>query len=246
MAVILAGTGLVLSGAASAAGRQVVQASLEYTCRAPAGWQPIPAQVTVGIPGTATAGQPIRPTAPAITVTLPRADGEHLAELNASKVSLTAQVRGEAAAERHVCSRPLAAQGGVRTSARPRRPGASGARRGPAGHRHAPRGTSPSPPPACPCSSHRRSPTGPPPAPHPAPPPARHPAPPPARHPAPPPPRAPMRLGCVLNPGQTATLATVPVVAAAGPAAAAPRTFCGHFTHRALAVGPRRELLRDH
>ena len=36
---------------------------------------------------------------------------------------------------------------------------------------------------------------------------------------------APMRLGCTLNPGQTATLATVPVVATAGPAAPTPRTL---------------------
>ena len=138
MAAILAGTGLVLSGAAPAAGRQVVQASLEYTCRAPAGWQPIPAQVTVGIPGTATAGQPIRPTTPAITVTLPRADSEHLAELNASKVSLTPQVRGEAAGNgtsmadpgcSRRCPPPVPARGDAT---------ASGTRSGPASHRARP------------------------------------------------------------------------------------------------------------
>ena len=221
MAVILAGTGLVLSGAASAAGRQVVQASLEYTCRAPAGWQPIPAQVTVGIPGTATAGQPIRPTAPAVTVTLPRADGEHLAELNASTVSLTAQIRGEATADGKsvadpwllkAVSAPVPAHGDTVLHV----PGAvQSVTDSAAGNVTfsavglslllAPRitqGATASPAPsatASPAPSATASP-------------------------------APMRLGCVLNSGQTATLATVPVVATAGSAAAAPHLAAGHFT----------------
>jgi hypothetical protein len=40
---------------------------------------------------------------------------------------------------------------------------------------------------------------------------------------------APVRLACTLNPGQTGTLATVPVVATGAPVAAAPRTTNGHF-----------------
>jgi len=95
MAVILAGTGVVLSGAAPAAGRQLTRPSLEYTCRSASGSPQIPAQVTVGIPGAATAGQPIRPAAPAVTVTLPRAYREQLGQVNASTVSVAAQLRSE-------------------------------------------------------------------------------------------------------------------------------------------------------
>jgi len=95
MAVILAGTGVVLSGAAPAAGRQLTRPSLEYTCRSASGSPQIPAQVTVGIPGAATAGQPIRPAAPAVTVTLPRAYREQLGRVNASTVNVAAQLRSE-------------------------------------------------------------------------------------------------------------------------------------------------------
>lgn len=95
MAVILAGTGLALSGAAPAAGRQLTRPSLEFTCRSPSRPQQIPAQVAVSIPGTATVGQPIRPAAPAVTVTLPHAYGEQLATVNAATVSVSAQVRSE-------------------------------------------------------------------------------------------------------------------------------------------------------
>ena len=201
-----------LSGAVPAAGRQVTQASLDYTCRAPAGWQPIPAQVTVGIPGTATAGQPIRPTTPAITVTLPRADSEHLAELNASKVSLTPQVHGEAAGNGtsmadpwllKTVSAPVAARGGlvlqVPGAVQPITARAAGNVTFAAADLsllpdpHITHGATATPAPsatatATPAPSATASP-------------------------------APMRLSCTLNPGQTATLATVPVVATAGPAA---------------------------
>ena len=220
IAVILAGTGLVLSGAASAVGRQVIQTSLEYTCRAPAGWQPIPAQVTVGIPGTATAGQPIRPTAPAITATLPRADGEHLAELNASKVSLTAQVRGEAAGNGmsvadpwllKTVSAPVPSHGDlvlqVPGAVQPVTARAAGNVTFTAAGLSlllAPQITdgttaSPAPSTASPAPSATASP-------------------------------APMRLGCTLNPGQTGTLATIPVVATFGPPAPTPHLAAGHFT----------------
>jgi hypothetical protein len=236
MAAILAGTGLVLSGAASAAGRQVVRASLEYTCRAPAGWQPIPAQVTVGIPGTATAGQAIRPTAPAITVTLPRADGEHLAKLNASKVSLTPQVRGEAAAN----GTPMADPWLLKTVSAPvpahddlvlQVPGAVQ----PVAARAAgnvtftaadlslllaPQITHESTATQAPSATAIPAPSA---TASPAPSATTSPATSPTTSPA------PMRLSCTLNPGQTATLATVPVVATAGPAAAPPQTPNGHF-----------------
>jgi hypothetical protein len=94
-AMVLAGTGVVLSGAAPAAGQQIVRPSLEYTCHSTAGSPQIPAQVAVSIPGTATAGQPIRPAAPAVAVTLPHAYREQLGKVNASTVSVAAQLRGE-------------------------------------------------------------------------------------------------------------------------------------------------------
>jgi hypothetical protein len=94
-AAVLAGTGVALSGAAPAAGRQLTRPSLEYTCRSAAGSPRIPAHVAVSIPGAATAGQPIRPAAPVVTVTLPHAYREQLAKVNASTVSVTAQLRSE-------------------------------------------------------------------------------------------------------------------------------------------------------
>jgi hypothetical protein len=236
MAVILAGTGLVLSGAAPAAGRQVTQASQNYTCRAPAGWQPIPAQVTVGIPGTATAGQPIRPTTPAITVTLPPADSEHLAELNASKVSFTAQVRGEAAGNGSsvadpwllkTVSAPVPAHGDlvlqVPGAVQPVTAHAAGNVTFTAAGLSlllAPRITHGAT--ASPATSATATPA---PSAIPSPAPSATASPAPSATASP----ALMRLSCTINPGQTATLATVPVVATAGPAAAATQTANGHF-----------------
>ena len=151
--------------------------------------------------------------------------------------------------ERQIRGRLLAAQDGVRDSACPRRPGGSGARRGPAGHRarrgephlHRRRPVLAARPAAGPpqarqrhCQPGTQRPTA-----SPAPSATASPAPSATASPA------PMRLACTLNPGQTATLATVPVVATAGPAAAAPHPPRA-LPHRALAVGPRREHLRDH
>ena len=207
MAVILAGTGVVLSGAAPAAGRQLTRPSLEFTCRSPSGPQRIPAQVAVSIPGTATAGQPIRPTAPAVTVTLPRAYGEQLAKVNASTVSVTAQLRSEVTENGTSVADPwLLKTVSATLPSRGDLP-LQRDRRGPAGHRGG-RGER---------HLHRRglslllaprTASG-------------------AAATIP----ATTRLDCTLNPGQTTTLATVPVVAAAtgAAAAAAPATAAGHF-----------------
>lgn len=95
VAAVLAGTSLVLSGATAAAGPQLVRATLAYTCHPPSGWQPVPVQVAVSIPGTATIGQPIRPAGASVAVTLPRADAQRLAKLNTSPVSAEAQLRSQ-------------------------------------------------------------------------------------------------------------------------------------------------------
>lgn len=91
---VLAGTGLVLPGATSAAGQQVIQPKLEYACHGPAGWQPVSAQTTVTIPGTATAGQPIQPTGPRLTITFSQADRAKLGEPDT--MSVFAELRTQA------------------------------------------------------------------------------------------------------------------------------------------------------
>jgi Family of unknown function (DUF6801) len=206
MAVILAGTGVVLSGAAPAAGRQLTRPSLEYSCRSPSGSQQIPAQVAVSIPGFATAGQPIRLAAPAVTVTLPHTYGKQLAKVNASTVSVTAQLRSEVT-ENHTSVadqwllKPVSvalpshgivvlhATGSVQPVAEPR-----------AGNATFTAGS-------LSLLLMPRTPSG-------------------AAATMP----ATTRLDCTLNPGQTTTLATVPVVTAAtGGAAAAPAPAAGHF-----------------
>jgi hypothetical protein len=215
MAVILAGTGVVLSGAAPAAGRQLTRPSLEFTCRSPAGPQRIPAQVAVSIPGTATARQPIRPGAPVVTVTLPHAYGEQLAKVNASTVSVTAQLRSEvtengtSAADRWVLktvSTALPSRGDlplrVTGAVQPVTEAAAGNARFTAA------GLSLLLTPRTPSGAAATMP-------------------------------GTTRLDCTLNPGQTTTLATVPVVAAAaGGAAAAPATAAGHFLNGSWQAAP--------
>ena len=249
VAAVLAGTGLVLSGAAAATGQQLTRPALQYTCRFP-GWQPVPAQVAVSIPGTATAGQPIRPAVPIITVTLPRADRARLARLNAAKVSLTAQVRGEATGNGtsvadswllKTVSATVPARGSlvvqVPGAVQPVTERATGNLTFTAAGLSvllAPQvkdGTTTTPPSATasPAPSSTASPAAS--ASSPAATTAASQAP--SATPSPPSATAspaPVRLACTLNPGQTGTLATVPVVAAtAGPATAAPRTANGHF-----------------
>jgi len=205
-AVILAGTGVVLSGAAPAAGRQLTRPSLAFTCQSPSGSPRISAHVAVSIPGTATARQPIRPAAPAVTLTLPRAYGGQLATVNAATVSVTAQVRSEVTENGRSASDPwilktVSAAVPSRGDLALRMTGAvqpvTGAAAGNATFTAAglsllltPRtvsGTAATMP-------------------------------------------ATTRLECTLNPGQTTTLATVPVVAATGGTRAAPATAAaGHF-----------------
>jgi hypothetical protein len=204
IAVILAGTGVVLSGAAPAAGRQLIRPSMEFTCRSPSGLQ-MPAQVAVSIPGTATAGQAIRSAAPAVTVTLPRAYGEQMAKVSASTVSVTAQLRSEvtengtSVADRWLLktvSATLPSRGDVPLrltgAVRPVTEAAAGnATFTAAGLSllftpHTSSGAAATIP-------------------------------------------ATTRLDCTLNPGQTSTLATLPVVASGRPATAAARNAAGHF-----------------
>lgn len=203
MAAILAGTGLVLSGAAPAAGQQVVQATLGYTCSGPSRWHPIPVQVAVSIPQTATAGQPIRPASAAVAVTLSRADRARLAKLRAKSVNITAQLRSEAtengvsvadpwtvkAASAAVPSRGrlvLHAPATVRpvTEAKPGNAAFTATGLSLLLAPHARQNAAAA--------------------------------------------SAPIRLACTLNPGQTATLATVPVLATSSNAAA-PAPAAGHF-----------------
>lgn len=216
IAAILAGTGIVLSSAAPAAGRPVASPSLEYSCKSP-GWQQIPVRVTVSIPEAATVGQSIQPTRPAIAVSVPQADTRHLARMKSSTVMVAAQFRTDVAQNGRVladpwllsaASAPVPSTGRlmlhVRGAVQPvivRTPGdvtftAAGLslRLTP----HTP--GSPAPSPAAP------SPAAPSPA---APSPA-------ANSPA------GVHLDCTLDPGQSATLATVPVTAAIGHSAARP------------------------
>jgi hypothetical protein len=214
MAVILAGTGVVLSGAAPATGRQLTRPSLEFTCRSPSGPQQIPVQLAVSIPGTATAGQAVRPSAPAATVTLPHAYGEQLARVNASTVSVTAQLRSEVTengtsvadpwllqpVSASLPSRgdlPLHVTGAVQPVTEPA-PGNATFTAAGLSLLVTPRtasGTAATMP-------------------------------------------ATTRLDCTLNPGQTSTLATVPVVAVASGAAAAPATAAGHFLNGSWQAAP--------
>jgi hypothetical protein len=206
MAVILAGTGVVLSGAAPAAGRQLTRPSLEFTCQSPSGAQRIAAQVAVSIPGTATAGQSIRPAAPAVTVTLPRAYGEQLAEVNASTVSVAADVRsgvsenGMSVADPWLLktvSATLPSRGDVPLHLTGTVQPVTERAAGNAAFTAA--GLSLL---LTPRTSSGAAATMP----------------------------GTTRLDCTLNAGQTSTLATVPVIAAAGSAAAAPRSAAGHLT----------------
>jgi hypothetical protein len=205
MAVILAGTGVVLSGAAPAAGRQLIRPSLEYTCRSPSGPQQIPAQVAVSIPGTATAGQAIRAAAPTVTLTLPRAYGEQLAKVNASTVSVAAELSSEVSENGRSVADPwlLKAVSAALPSGGDlplRLTGAvqpvTGASAGNATFTTA--GLSLLLTPRTASGTAATMP-------------------------------ATTRLDCTLNPGQTTTLATVPVMASARPAAAAPSNAAGHF-----------------
>ena len=223
-AAILAGTGVVLSGAAPAAGRQLTRPSQDYTCRSAPGSPQVPAHVAVSIPGTATAGQPIRPAAPVVTVTLPHAYGQQLAKVNASMVSITAQLRsnvtenGRSVADRWLlktASATLPSHGDVVVrltgAVQPVTESAAGNATFTAAGLAlllTPRTTSGAA----------------------------------ATMPA------TTRLECTLNPGQATTLATAPVVAAAGSAAAEPRTAAprtaapgtaaGHFLNGDWQVGP--------
>jgi hypothetical protein len=206
VAIILAGTGVVLSGAAPAAGRQLTRPSLEFTCQSPSGSQQIPAQVAVSIPGTATAGQPIRPAAPAVTLTLPRAYSGQLAKVNASTVSVTAQVRGEASENgRSVADRWLLKTVSAALSSRGDLPLRMTGAVQPVPAAAAGNITFTAPGLSLLLTPRTASGSA-------------------ATMPA------TTRLECTLNPGQTATLATVPVAAATGgTAAAAPRNAAGHF-----------------
>jgi hypothetical protein len=205
MAVVLAGTGVVLSGAAPAAGRQLTRPSLEFTCRSPSGPQQMPAQVAVGIPGTATARQSIRPSAPAVIVTLPRDYGEQLAKVDASTVSVAAQVRGEVSENGRSAADPWLLK--TVSAAVPSRGDLSLRMTGavqpvteaaPGNATFTAAGLSLLLTPRTASGSAATMP-------------------------------ATTRLDCTLNPGQTTTLATVPVMASARPAAAAPGNAAGHF-----------------
>jgi hypothetical protein len=105
IAAILAGVGIVLSGAAPAAGRPVGGLSLEYSCKSP-GWRQIPARVTVSIPQTATVGQPIQPARPGIIISVPQADTRRLARMKSSTVTVAAQFRTDVAQNSSVLDDP--------------------------------------------------------------------------------------------------------------------------------------------
>jgi hypothetical protein len=221
IAAILAGTGIVLSSAAPAAGRPVTSPSLEYSCKSP-GWQPIPVRVTVSIPEAATVGQPIRPTRPGITMSIPQADTRHLARMKSSTVTVAAQFRTDVAQNGRPLADPWLLSAGsppvppagslmlhVRGAVQPvivRTPGDITFTAGGLSLRLTPHTPSrPAPGPAA------TSPAAPRPAPN-------RPA---ATAPAAPSP-AGVHLDCTLDPGQSATLATVPVTAAIGHSAARP------------------------
>jgi hypothetical protein len=204
MAVILAGSGLVLSGAAPAAGQQVTRASAAYTCSSPSGWNPIPAQVAVSIPQAVTAGQPIRPTAATVTLSLPRADRARLGKLRAKSVNVAAQLRGQAMENGKSAADPWAVKAASATV-----PSQGGlALHLPATVRPVTEVKAGNAAFAVPDLSLLLAPQT-------------------ARGATAAP--AAMRLDCTLDPGQPATLATVPVLAAARGATAAPATAAGHF-----------------
>lgn len=88
MATVIAAAG-VTAGSAPAAGQQAVSLQLSYACAFPSGSRPVSAQVTATFPAAGTTGQPIRPTATSIAVTLPQAAVADLTRLNAATVTLT-------------------------------------------------------------------------------------------------------------------------------------------------------------
>src|SRR5215469_7479330 len=105
MAVILAGTGIVLPGAAPAAGSPMASLSLDYSCKAP-GWRQIPVQVAVSLPETATVGQPVQPARPGIIVSVPQAVTRHLARIKSRTVTIAAQFGMDVAQNGRVLAAP--------------------------------------------------------------------------------------------------------------------------------------------
>lgn len=92
--VILAATG-ISAGAGATAGQRsarVSRASLAYTCVFPSGRQPVSVLARATFPSVGTVGQPIRPTAAGVTVTLPHTGVASLARLRAAKVSAVARL----------------------------------------------------------------------------------------------------------------------------------------------------------
>jgi hypothetical protein len=79
----------VTAGSAPAVTQQPASLQLSYACAFLAGSRPVSAQITASFPAATKAGQPIRPTGTAITVTLPQNAVAALAGLHASTVTLT-------------------------------------------------------------------------------------------------------------------------------------------------------------
>ncbi|HEY2442796.1 MAG TPA: DUF6801 domain-containing protein [Streptosporangiaceae bacterium] len=90
VAIVLAGTGMVTTGATASSGQQVVNLRLNYTCAFPSGSRATAVQVAATFPATATAGRPIQPTGTGITVTLPHAEVAYLEGLKAAAIRMTA------------------------------------------------------------------------------------------------------------------------------------------------------------
>lgn len=82
----------LISGAESAAGDQAVDTALTYSCPFPSGAQQITARIVGTFPGAGTADQPIQPSDVKLTMTLPPAAHADLTKLEAASVAASAQL----------------------------------------------------------------------------------------------------------------------------------------------------------
>lgn len=95
--LVLAGTGMAVSGATPAAGQQVAKPQLNYDCAYPSGLPEsnvqVGVQVEASFPQTGAIGQPIQPTSATVAIVLPPAAVANLARLHAATVAADYRLR---------------------------------------------------------------------------------------------------------------------------------------------------------
>ncbi len=84
--------GMLLAGAAPAAGEQATDTTLPYTCRFPSGEQPVDVRVSATFPDVGRVGRPIRPSEVTVKTTISRAALADLTNLGAASVAGTVRL----------------------------------------------------------------------------------------------------------------------------------------------------------